>query len=181
MEKEIAYAILHKNPKSNLGWRLFLEFENEKFASSVIRKATEANTALIDAVPQNFGDNILGAVKVWAEEQANKKDGIEHVEAAGGQQLFIKATSFEGSKGMSAQHIFIVGMHENELPHDSNEIQDIEICRFVVGLTRAKKKCSLLHTGRFADKPRKPSPFFSWIQKKRYEFITVNADYWKKS
>ena len=181
LEKEIGYEILDKNAKSNLGWRLLLEFEKENLRASIIQKAAEASVSLVEIIPSEIRDRILNEVKVWADEQANKKDEDKASETEAPQQPFIKATSFEGSKGMSAQHVFIVGMHENELPRDSTQIQDIEICRFVVGLTRAKKKCSLLHTGRFADQPKRPSPFFSWIKKERYEFVTVNAQYWKNS
>src|SRR2546425_8826066 len=48
----------------------------------------------------------------------------------------IKLTSFEGSKGLSAQHVFVVGVHENELPKRISDIKDLEICKFLVSLTR---------------------------------------------
>ena len=48
-----------------------------------------------------------------------------------------------------------------------------------MGLTRTKKKCSLLVTKRFADQWKEPSPFIFWIKRDRYEEILVNADYWK--
>jgi len=181
LEKEIGYKILHENPKSNLGWRLLLEFANKKLTASIIQKATAAGVPLVEVIPPELQDKILEHVRAWAKEHAAQKEENKESKSETPQQPFIKATSFEGSKGMSAQHIFICGMHENELPRDSDRIQDIEICRFVVGLTRAKKKCSLLHTWRFADQSKRPSPFLSWIQSQQYEFITVNADYWKKS
>jgi superfamily I DNA/RNA helicase len=61
----------------------------------------------------------------------------------------IKLTSYEGAKGLSAQHVFLVALHADELPKDADAITDIEICKFLVGLTRTKKKCTFLTTGRF--------------------------------
>jgi superfamily I DNA/RNA helicase len=181
LERETGYEILRENSKSNLGWRLLLEFEHETFRASMIQKTAQDAVPLVDIIPPELRDKILNDVELWAQKQSAQKNDGEGLKAETVQPPFIKATSFEGSKGMSGQHVFIVGMHENELPRDSAQIEDIEICRFVVGLTRAKKKCSLLHTGRFADQPKSPSPFIDWIQKKRYEVINVNAQYWKRS
>lgn len=92
--------------------------------------------------------------------------------------LTVRVTSFEGAKGLSAQHVFIVGLHNGEIPRNPHDIQDIEICKFVVSLTRTRKKCYLLFTGRFADEKKSPSHFLSWIDSNRFERIYVNKDYW---
>ena len=68
-------------------------------------------------------------------------------------------TSFEGAKGLSAQHMYIIGLNNGELPHDPDSIKDLEICKFVVGLTRTRKKCTLIHTGNFAGTWKMPSSF----------------------
>ena len=93
----------------------------------------------------------------------------------------IKLTSYEGSKGLSAQHVFLVGLHSVDLPRNPEQIKDIEICKFVVGLTRTRKKCSLLLTRRFGGEVRTPSPFLDWIERKRFKSISVNARYWRES
>ena len=69
----------------------------------------------------------------------------------------IKLTSFEGSKGLSAQHVFVVGVHENELPKDAVAIKDLEICKFLVSLTRTRKQCHILTTLRFGPVSKQPS------------------------
>jgi superfamily I DNA/RNA helicase len=89
-------------------------------------------------------------------------------------------TSFEGAKGLSAQHVFIVGMHEGELPRDAKNIKDLEICRFLVGLTRVRKKCSILCTRRFAGERKTPSCFISWLKPERYHVTQVDAAYWNR-
>jgi len=77
----------------------------------------------------------------------------------------VKVTSFEGAKGLSAQYVFLIGLHSGEMPRNAGDVQDIEICRFLVGITRTKKKCSMLVTNRFGDKFKRRSEFLSWIKK----------------
>lgn len=124
-------------------------------------------------------NRVLAELKVWTEEvkKAEKEEAVDKEEDA--RPLRIKMTSFEGAKGLSAQHVFILGMHEGELPRDAKKIKDIEICRLLVGLTRTKKKCSMLLTRRFADKWKHPSLFISWIKDERFQLIEVDAKYWK--
>jgi superfamily I DNA/RNA helicase len=124
-------------------------------------------------------NKVLDEVKARGQNAQQKKiPSSPEVQLESGQPR-IKMTSFEGAKGLSAQHVFIVGIHKDELPHDEAQIQDIEICRFVVGLTRTKKKCSLLCTNRFADQWKQPSVFLSWIKSERYEITKVDANYWR--
>jgi superfamily I DNA/RNA helicase len=89
-------------------------------------------------------------------------------------------TSFEGSKGLSAQHVFILGLQEHELPRDKANITDLEICKYIVALTRTRKQCQLLYTWRFSGKPKRPSEFIDWIHPQRREAIKVDKNYWKK-
>src|SRR6267143_418748 len=177
VERSSGLELLRENPRSNLGWRVILEFEQVDFARSVVRSAAEKSLPLVGVIPQDFQQKILGEVaglKVVAEEPAQAAE-----QSGRGKGVFIKVTSFEGAKGLSAQHVFIVGLHEGELPRDSRNIQDIEICRFLVGLTRTRKRCNLLHTRRFADQFRRPSLFLSWIRRERYELIEIDAQYWR--
>jgi len=88
-------------------------------------------------------------------------------------------TSFEGAKGLSAQHVFIAGLHDGEIPRKPDRVQDLEICKFVVGLTRTRKKCSLIYTRHFAGQWKSPSSFISWINRRRLEPIKVDAAYWR--
>jgi hypothetical protein len=51
--------------------------------------------------------------------------------------------------------VSLIGVHSGELPGNAEDIKDSEICRFLVGLTRTKKKCTVLYTknaiGRFQE------------------------------
>jgi hypothetical protein len=92
----------------------------------------------------------------------------------------LPVTSYEGAKGLSAQYVFIIGVHEGELPRDSKNVQDLEICKFIVGLTRTRKKCTFLCTTLAGNRERRLSLFLRWIRRERYELTKVNATYWKK-
>ena len=96
--------------------------------------------------------------------------------------LTIKSTTFEGAKGLSAQRVFILGMHDGDLPRDPTHIDDIQICRFVVGLTRTKKKCTLMLTRRYAGERQNklPSRFLTWIAAHRFEAVVVDATYFAR-
>ena len=60
-------------------------------------------------------------------------------------QPMILLTSFEGCKGLSGGHIFIVGANNGSLPRIVNgKIEDIECCRFIVALTRTRKCCHIV-------------------------------------
>jgi superfamily I DNA/RNA helicase len=176
LERAQGLYILKKNPDSNLGWRIILEFEKEDFASACIRNSASQGLQLRDVVPVEMKEAVLKEAQALPESKIDAEEEKSDTDV----ELNIKVTSFEGAKGLSAQHVFIVGLHEGDLPRDKDNIQDIEVCRFVVGLTRTKKKCSLLVTKRFADRWKEPSPFIFWIKRQRYEEILVNADYWKE-
>ena len=176
LERTQGLYILKENPNSNLGWRIILEFEKEDFTSACIRSAASQGLSLRDTVPEEMKESVLKEAQALPESKVEAEEDKDDTEV----ELNIKVTSFEGAKGLSAQHVFIVGLHEGDLPHDKDNIRDIEICRFVVGLTRTKKKCSILVTKRFANQWKEPSPFIFWIKRERYEEILVNADYWKE-
>jgi superfamily I DNA/RNA helicase len=91
----------------------------------------------------------------------------------------IKLTSFEGSKGLSAQHVFVVGVHENELPKKASDIKDIEICKFLVSLTRTRKQCHLLTTYRFSGAPKRPSIFLNWVPSAVKKVQKINKAFWE--
>ncbi len=178
LEREVGLEVLKEDSTSNVGWRVILEFEKDKaFVANVVRTAAENRSRLVDALPAGFRDAITQEVGAFEPTAATEHQAtVAHEVGAPG----VKVTSFEGAKGLSAQHVFILGLHDGDLPRDSRAIDDIEICRFIVGLTRTRKKCYLLHTRRFADAYKRPSPFLSWINDGRYEKVQVNAAYWRQ-
>lgn len=173
-ERAEALAILRDNPNSNLGWRIILRCDGVPMAAEFIRQANEQGSQLVDILPHELREAVLQEV-----EQQEDVPEIEAEPADNNDGITVRLTSFEGSKGLSAQHVVLVGLHEGDLPRNSNDIKDIEICRFLVGLTRTKKKCSVLLTRNFAGNAKNRSPFIDWISVDRFTPIEVNAAYWK--
>jgi ATP-dependent DNA helicase UvrD/PcrA len=170
---EHGLAILKNDQRSNLGWRIVLEAENKKFAAQFITRTAAMDCQLVDLLPERYQEKIL------AEAAASNFHPDERGAESSATRPAIKITSFEGAKGLSAQHVFIAGLHNNEIPKDPANIQDMEICKFVVGLTRTRKRSYLIHAQRFAQNRKHPSVFISWIDDTRYERIEVNAKYWE--
>jgi superfamily I DNA/RNA helicase len=108
---------------------------------------------LIEAEERNA---VLAEAQQWAakrnEEEVELDETIQNV----------AITSYEGSKGRSAQYVFLIGVHSGELPSNAGDVKDIEICRFLVGLTRTKKKCSVLVTRNAMGTFKRRSEFIAW-------------------
>ena len=177
LNRNVGLQILKESPASNCGWRVVLEDEAAGFVAGIIAD-TGDGTPLIELLPEDYCQRILAeaeACSLYPEDEAGSITG----DAGNGEA--VKVTSFEGAKGLSAQHVFIAGLHDGEIPRNPRDIRDIEICRFVVGLTRTRKKCSLLYTHRFAGQLKAPSSFLSWIKPGRIERIHVDAQYFMKN
>jgi superfamily I DNA/RNA helicase len=172
-------AILKADRRANMGWRILLESEQASLRADVIKSSRNMDTPLEEFLPGQVRDRILAEVDAWEPEADAPANGEEDALAGDDPTPMVRVTSFEGAKGLSAQHVVIAGLHNGEIPHDPTSINDIEICRFLVGLTRTRKRCYLLHTGRFAQTTKTPSIFLSWIAGERYERMQIDAKYWK--
>jgi superfamily I DNA/RNA helicase len=170
-DRDRALLMLKTQPHSNLAWRIILDGESVAFAKPIVLKAIETGDRIIDLLPKEFRDGIIDEAMKYEAQQDGEKDPEPETPP-------IKTTSFEGSKGLSAQYVMLIGVHKGELPHDSNDPTDIEICRFLVGLTRTKSKCSILTTSRFASGFKEPSPFLGWVRSSRLHAVKVDAHFW---
>lgn len=178
LDREMGLSILKEDRDSNLGWRIILGTDAPPFFRDVIVETVDGTKRLVDALPCEFRESILAEVAAY--EPPQEATEAKEETPAPAKSPPVRVTSFEGAKGLSAQHVFIAGLHDGELPHDPRAIQDLEICKFVVGLTRTRKKCSLIHTRNFAGNWKSRSSFISWIHGTRLEYIQVDAEYWKK-
>jgi superfamily I DNA/RNA helicase len=165
LDRAHGLAILKAEDKSNLGWRIVIEFEAKEFAAELVAKTANMDRPIIDLLPKEFREKILAEAK-QAEGVPNEKKAEEKLRET---VSMVKVTSFEGAKGLSAQHVFIAGLHNGEIPKDRDDVRDLEICKFVVGLTRTRKRCYLIHTSRFGQQRKRPSLFISWIEDARFE------------
>jgi superfamily I DNA/RNA helicase len=171
--REDGIKFLAKDPNSNLGWRIILECDKPKFFVEAISKTINSTEKLKNIINKDYADRIVKeaekySVQIIAEEhEESEKDKIEVV-----------VTSFEGSKGLSAQRVFIVGLQNGDLPRDKNNITDIEVCRLLVALTRTRKCCSILYTNNFSGNRKEKSILISWINNSRFNNIKVDKNYW---
>jgi superfamily I DNA/RNA helicase len=173
-EAEDALSILAQDSSSNLGWRVMLEVDEPNFMADVISRSVKENIPLVELIPDEYRNAILQKIANWQAEQE-----VAAVAAAIDLALTtIKLTSFEGSKGLSAQHVFIVGLQAGELPRNEGAIDDLEICKLLVALTRTRKQCQLMFTWRFGAVAKRPSALLQWINQARVEPIRVTKDYW---
>ena len=81
-------------------------------------------------------------------------------------KIQIKVTTIESSKGLSADYVFITYFDDRYFikDNDKTKITEKDICKFLVALTRARKKVLLVSS----DKDREPT-FFKWIESNRIE------------
>jgi len=178
VNREEGLSILKGNRVSNLGWRIVLGADASSFLKGAVVATQDGKIRLVDVVPSDYREGVLAEADAY--EAPDVVEPEQPTSAAPANVSAIKVTSFEGAKGLSAQHVYITGLHNGELPRDPASIEDLEICKFVVGLTRTRKKCTLIRTRNFGRKPKAPSSFISWIDPARLEFVKVDAKYWKK-
>lgn len=170
--RETGLSILKEDPDSNLGWRIILGADSPPFLREAIKQTADGTKALNSFLPSDYCERVLKEVDEYESLEDDEKETSTEVPLA-------QVTTFEGAKGLSAQHVFIAGLHDGEIPQDPAAIKDLEICKFVVGLTRTHKKCTLLHTRRFGNISKSQSTFISWIAPERLNFIKVDSRYWK--
>jgi superfamily I DNA/RNA helicase len=173
-ERQEAIRMLHGDPASNLGWRILLDVDRQPHSLGIVRKSVAEGVPLADIIPDAYRDAIVAEAANYVAPEVKAPPEIHYDQA----RPLVKLTSFEGSKGLSAQHVFIVGMHEGELPRHAANIDDLEICKFIVALTRTRKECHVLWTTRFAGNPKRSSAFLNWLDGEACSDVTVDKDYW---
>jgi len=177
LNREVGLSILKVDRVANLGWRIDLGEDTPSFLKDSVVATADGTTRLGDVLPDDYCERVLAEVDAYEPPEEVEADAET---TASAKVPAVRVTSFEGAKGLSAQHVYIAGLHNGELPHDPASIKDLEICKFVVGLTRTRKKCTLIRTRNFAGNWKSPSSFISWIDPARLEFIKVDAQYWRR-
>jgi hypothetical protein len=202
------YKILMYDQTANLGWRIILECSHLRQKADIIKATYESKQRLAEALDDSFRNEHLeivallikvkaGEVITEAETNAivgkceqtidqikkfldiDPEDGnlVDEVEDT---SVAIKMTTINGSKGMSAEYVFMIGMNNGELPKNAANPTDNEICQLIVGLTRTRKGCYLISNARFGIAFGKPkSVFIDWINPEKIDRITVNANFFR--
>jgi len=217
------YRFLMKDKESNLGWRI-IKCSDIKQEAKIIKEAHENAERLCNKLDDDFKNFHLAIVaileKIKVSEQITATETSDVIKSCGhtfeeiqkilgieddaeleaeetneDTTVSVKITTINGSKGLSANYVFLVGMNNTNsvvvngsrktlagFPFDKNNPSDNEICQLIVGLTRTRKKCYLISNARFgAVYGIQKSVFLDWINSSRIDNITVNADYFKNS
>lgn len=169
IDRENGISRLKKDDHSNLGWRIVIEADRQRWRIGVIKKSGDL-TPLYDLVPESYRDAILAEVAAWEEPEDEEEPELEDVT-----KPTVELVSFETSKGLSAQHVFVIGLQEGSLPGKTPK--DADVCKFVVAITRTRKRCHLIYCAFQSGKPNQPSRFIDWIAHDKKEFILVNKDF----
>lgn len=164
------YDFLSHKLKSNLGWRIIIDFlfPNDEIKSFV--EKSEAGTPMIELLPKEFvaaqtiiiiiiskfnkidedNDLLSGELKklvdgkLYAEIVARFLAPEVAAVVPDKIQPSVLLTSYQGCKGMSAGFVFIIGANNGVMPQVASNPTDVEICQFIVALTRTRKKCYIL-------------------------------------
>jgi superfamily I DNA/RNA helicase len=81
----------------------------------------------------------------------------------------IKLTTIQSSKGLAEQYVFITNFDDRFFikAKDKTDISDQDICKFLVALTRAKKKVYLISC------EKKDPTFLTWIDQTRIQRLSI--------
>ena len=115
--------------------RILIETDTVPDVAELIRQSVAEGAPLVDLLPEDFRHGILVELATWVEPTEEETDEAPEPQP---EAPTIKATSFESSKGLSAQHVFIVGLHKGEIPRGA-KATDFEVCKFLVALTNESR------------------------------------------
>jgi superfamily I DNA/RNA helicase len=199
------YARVGRPPDSRLGWRILLATIHGTAVPSIVSAAITGSKEISDLLPTDFHEKhsriatlvnrvanadalsdseraeVQNALGLAVEEIALRLAGADMAvppEPDEAQKPSITCTSLVGAKGLSAGHVFVVGMNNGHFPRHPSAITDDEVCEFLVALSRTRKACHLISCGRFGIQSRLPlSTFLSWAQS-FCEHRQIDAAYW---
>lgn len=201
----IAARLLMQDVDSNLGWRIIVGEKYRQYLTDLV-KAAEDNplsgfvpTAIREEVV-HFTDNLVlyacgNDIGVIEETRLAEyfgvplgdlrnppiEDAIDEATVAEKSETpaYVKLTTFEGSKGLSAYHVFVLGFNESLLPKRNSAPTDREVRQLLVALTRTRKQCHLLSVGRFGGVPLANSVFERWLDPRDLNHVRINKDSFK--
>jgi len=185
------YRILLDDETSNIGWRLLLlsdKITPPKEHRRILNNSLN-NTPLIDLLPEEYKQKHKANVDlirefIGAQESAAAEANLEVVfgvpikekivryfkkvdgeesDSSSNSSYPIQFVTYQGSKGLAADYVFIIGVNNGDIPITPSSIEDYEICEFIVGLTRTKKECYVIPIGNVFGERCHRSTFLSWI------------------
>lgn len=197
------YQNIMDDPASRLGWRIVMEIDPLTEQRDTIRAAIESDAELLNMLPTSYvelhraridlltnlmdGGDVGDADKRDLEESLDlsmdellvklgviEEEEIHQVEDFEAEPRIVLTTAVS-SKGLQAQHVFMVGVNDDHVPK-KGALTDDEVCKFLVSLTRTRKSCYLLSCNYFGKAKLKKSLFMKWLHPV-LTYVYVNRDY----
>ena len=171
-----------------MGWRILVELFLDEAEQKRVVESSEHGVEIVTVLDAKFVANHLRAIELFQtiEKKEQALPAVEaelrgilgaHFDEAASRfspkedeeeaqidktKPTILLTSLIGCKGLSAGHVFLVGVHNGSIPKDANAIKDVEIAQFIVALTRTRKQCHIVsNEWLVAPKDKKGN----WVQK----------------
>jgi superfamily I DNA/RNA helicase len=190
--KKEAYKILLEDEKSNLGWRILINFilEKEKI-KDVIKESIESGTAIIDLVDQKNKKMVTKTLrtlkKIKKDKEINEKDldilidnldynlfeiikrtvkedmTDEFISKNCLNEIPIRIVTMPGSKGLSSDYVFMINFDDRFIIDKERGLDDETIRKFLVVLTRARKRLTIISSG------GKIPTLVSWLDRNLYK------------
>ncbi len=174
--REDGLEVLAADNNSNLGWRILLETDRPRGWEGIVAESVNTGAALYTLLEDSFRNAALSELQSWNPMEIEASAAVEEPAA---DRPTIRLTSFEGAKGMSAQHVFVLGLEDGKFPARRNSIRSVDVRRMIVALTRTRKQCYLLMASMTFSRGQRllirPSIFVEWIQATRREIISITA------
>lgn len=171
------YEFIKEDNNSNIGWRIVMYKDpvdsSLKRDKEIIRKSFN-DKSIIDLLPEKYvNKHIMRIENISLTETKEAESTLD-------KKIKIKLTTYLGAKGLSANHVFVLGLENGIFPKDSNNISDDEACQFIVLLTRARKSLRILsvdskYNTRLKQKVDNLSSFISMIPRKYFDIRDINA------
>jgi ATP-dependent DNA helicase UvrD/PcrA len=150
--------------------------ENARLAAELIETGTlteENEQKLCAAADGRSIDDVRSFLNVADPDALEDIPDVANADEDAPDVLF---TSLVGSKGLSAEHVFIVGMNNKHFPRNPGAVTDDEICSLIVALSRTRQRCHVISFRFFGAGGLAASVFLGWINQ-HLETVTVNKDY----
>jgi len=191
MEKIEGYKLLLKEENSNLGWRIVSKYIlDEKDFKEAINKSYSNAINFKDLIKDNKKQEIFEILKILKKIQKSGTISVKEAEKVLKEfkynpieislnkikdsinnyikphewykNISIKITTLLGSKGLTSDYIFLVCFDDRFILEKGHIITDENICKFIVALTRARKKVYIYSA------ENKIPTFVSWLNKDFY-------------
>ncbi len=176
------YEFIKKDSNSNLGWRIVMYKDridsSLKKDREIIQESLNGKS-ITDLLPEGYINKHKEKIgNVSFQETKNSEDFLD-------KKIKIKLTTYLGAKGLSANHVFVLGLENGIFPKDPTNISNDEACQFIVLLTRARRSLRILSIDKRFNKKFKRrtdnlSTFISMVPKEFFEIRNINASNFNK-